>query len=391
MGGTISVESEYGKGTTIYLSIPKTIGDEALVYQIADDGLTISAPDAKILVVDDNTINLNVACGLLQLCNINAQTAESGMQAIEMIRLAEANQNQYDLIFMDHMMPEMDGVETTKNIREDGVTIPIIALTANAIMGIKNEFLAAGMNDLLTKPINKALLNKILKDWLPAEKVTEISNETPAEDKPLTETNTEFWKKIEQIEGLSIQTGLERISGQRDVYEKSLQLTIKEIEKCDKNLRLFLADNDMHSFSIEVHSMKGSLANIGVMELSVLAQELEDAADKEDSSFCIEKLPQFLEDLIKLRDGLTGAFSEKSLFQSPLKITPEMSSMLKVIFDKLVIAFDEPDFIAINQSMEELNSINPGGALQEELEKIKDAVLVMDYDNANETMQDLLK
>jgi CheY-like chemotaxis protein len=99
------------------------------------------------------------------------------MQAIEMLRLAEANQNQYDLVFMDHMMPEMDGIEATKIIREAGNTMPIIALTANAIAGVKEEFLAAGMNDLLTKPIDKVLLNEILKNWLPAEKVIEISEE----------------------------------------------------------------------------------------------------------------------------------------------------------------------------------------------------------------------
>jgi DNA-binding response OmpR family regulator len=143
---------------------------------------------------------------------------------------------EYDLVFMDHMMPEMDGVEATKIIREMGINVPIVALTANAITGAKKEFIAAGMNDLLTKPIKKAILFKILEDWLPKEKVTKGSSLTEADKTSVTadDETAEFWKKIEQIEAISVQTGLDRISGQKEIYKNSLKLMINEIDKCEK-------------------------------------------------------------------------------------------------------------------------------------------------------------
>ena len=367
MGGTITVESVYGKGSVFHVVIPKVLGDETLMHKEGDIESTVSAPDAKILVVDDNKINLNVACGLLRLCDITAETAESGSRAIELIR-----ENQYDLVFMDHMMPEMDGVEATRIIRETGVSIPIVALTANAIVGAKEEFLAAGMNDMLTKPIDKVLLNVILEKWLPSDKVKKmLINEKAAED----ETEPEFREKLERITGLSVQTGLGRVSGQRDVYIKSLKLTIKEINKCDKNLKTFLAAGDMRNFCIEVHSMKGSLANIGAMELSSRALELEVAANKEDKNFCSANMPQFLEDLNRLGIEINEALAEKEKDNMEIILSPESLSL----FDKLTDALNKTDFIAIEETMKSLDTLNPDGALHEEIEKIKDAVLIMDY------------
>jgi signal transduction histidine kinase/CheY-like chemotaxis protein/HPt (histidine-containing phosphotransfer) domain-containing protein len=382
MDGLITVESVYGQGSTFHVAVPKVLGDETLVRQPGSNEITMEAPDAKVLVVDDNMINLNVAFGLLELYKITADTVTSGPQAIEMV-----HQNQYDLVFMDHMMPEMDGVEATKIIREMGMTMPIIALTANAVAGAKEIFLAAGMNDWLTKPIDRALLNKILEDWIPAEKIKRIQVKTTVMAKPETGEKKELWRKIEQIEGLSVQTGLERISGQRDVYERSLQLTIKEIEKCDKNLNKFLAAEDMHNFSIEVHGMKGSLANIGAMELSGQARELEAAADRADTVFCASNMPPFLEKLGALKSSLAEAFASGEQNRGPIEIPPELPS----IFKKLTAAFAETDFLAIDEATERLNALNPEGAFKEEVEKIKDAVMMMDYAGAEKIMQELLK
>ncbi|MCL2044071.1 MAG: transporter substrate-binding domain-containing protein [Treponema sp.] len=388
MGGDIRVESEYGKGSVFHVTIPKILGDET---QIRKDNrkneITILAPDANVLVVDDNTINLNVACGLLQLSQINADTAVSGRQAIEMIM-----QKQYDLVFMDHMMPELDGVETSKIIRASGITVPIIALTANAIADAKDEFLAAGMNDVLTKPIVKALFNNMLIRWLPAEKCIKMPGILPdaGRTEALVMTADTFWQKIESIEGLSIRTGLDMVSGQRDVYEKSLKLAIKEIEKCDKNLNKFLSSANMRGFTIEAHSMKGSLTGIGAAELSALALELENAANNDDISFCADHLPAFLERLSVLREKLEEAFAEKTqkLHGAP-EVTPELAKALLPIFDQLEAAFTETDFSAIDEGIKSLNAFNPEGPLKEVIEKIKDAVLVMDYDAAVEVMENI--
>ncbi|MCL2084857.1 MAG: ATP-binding protein [Oscillospiraceae bacterium] len=394
MGGQITVESIYSRGTIFHVMIPKVLGDEAKIPKVYSNEKLICAPDAKILVVDDNTINLNVACGLLRLCKINAVTASSGKEAIELI-----GQHKYDIIFMDQMMPEMDGIQATQIIRKMGISTPIIALTANAISGAKERLLDAGMNDFLMKPIIKQSLNSMLKQWLPAEKLIDAPADTDigirAVDARMraggltrddaAEDENDFWSDLASIEGLSIKTGLDRVLGQRDVYEKSLKLTIKEIEKCDRNLRAFLAADDMHGFSIEVHGMKGSLANIGAEKLSAQAYDLELAADKPDAAFCAQNMPAFLEKLNALSAGLKQAF--KVTDGDPIGNIPPG---LKPIFDKMSAAFDDMDFQTIDNGLGALDALNTDGALNAEIENVKDAVMMMDYDSAKEIMAKLL-
>nr|AGS54080.1 response regulator receiver [uncultured bacterium contig00007] len=383
MGGHITVDSVYGQGTTFHFTIPKVLGDEKQIQQVVGVDSSITAPDAKILVVDDNTINLNVACGLLGLCKIKADTALSGREAIEKVK-----KTQYDIIFMDHMMPVMDGIEATKIIRGMGIKTPIIALTANAIAGAREEYVSGGMNDLLTKPIKKAFLGKLLEVWLPQDKIIKVTGQAAVGKtavEPIPQSREEFWKMIEQINGLSVQTGLERVSGQRDNYEKTLKLMIKEIEKCAENLTGFLSSGDMRNFTIEVHSMKGSLANVGMMELSFRAYELEKAADRADVNYCVINLPEFLQELKFLSLSLMQAFDTIVRSGGPIDIPPG----LPAIFEKLKTAFEQTDFIAIDENMDILDEINAKGALKEELDKIKDAVLMMDYDCAVEIMSSL--
>jgi CheY-like chemotaxis protein/HPt (histidine-containing phosphotransfer) domain-containing protein len=384
MDGQITVDSVYGEGSVFHISIPKVLGDQKMIQKAGGDETIIYAPDAKVLVVDDKTINLNVACGLLQIREIDADTALSGKESIEKLR-----ESHYDLVFMDHMMPGLDGVETTQIIRVLGFDLPIIALTANAIAGAKDEFLAGGMNDLLTKPINKALLFKILKDWLPAEKIKLEPSRTQSASKGEAETNAEFWNQIGQVKDLSVSTGLDRVSGRRDIYQKSLELTIKEIAKCDKNLNKFLSAGDLENFSIEVHGMKGSLANIGAMELSAAALELETAADRADSAFCTENLAPFLDALKALGAGIAEAFgAQQSVTAGAVEIPPE----LLPVFENLLASFKAMDFLAIDEGMERLNAFNVDSPLlKDEIEKIKDAVVVMDYEGATETIQKLSK
>jgi CheY-like chemotaxis protein/HPt (histidine-containing phosphotransfer) domain-containing protein len=383
MGGHITVDSVYGQGTVFHFTIPKVLGDESQIQQVLGSESAIAAEEARILVVDDNKINLNVACGLLELCKINADTAMSGEEAIKKVK-----KSQYDIIFMDHMMPVMDGVEAAKIIRDLGIKTPIIALTANAVSGAKEEYLAAGMDDLLTKPIKKSLLNKMLETWLPADKVTKMTaqaafGESAAE--PIPESHAEFWSQIEQISELSVKTGLERVSGQRTLYEKTLKLMIKEIEKCAEKLSGFLSSGDIHNFTIEVHSMKGSLANIGAMELSERAYKLEKAADRAEVDYCAMNLPEFLYELKYFGLALSQAFYTIVQPNEPFDIPPE----LPALFEKLKAAFAQTDFIAIDENMDILDEINAKGALKEELDKIKDAVLTMDYDAAVEVMSSL--
>jgi CheY-like chemotaxis protein/anti-sigma regulatory factor (Ser/Thr protein kinase) len=166
MGGTITVESEYGKGSVFTIWLPIHLGDESAVELSDSFDCVTASDDSRALVIDDNTINLSVARGFLMKHGIRADTAESGISGIEM-----TDKTDYDMIFMDHMMPELDGVETTQLLRKKGFSKPIIALTANAIAGAREFFLANGMDDFIAKPIDAAVFNKVLLQWLPKNKI----------------------------------------------------------------------------------------------------------------------------------------------------------------------------------------------------------------------------
>jgi len=381
MCGRISVESVYGKGTSFYIEIPKVLGDKRLIHRADDSGIAVYAPEARILVVDDNATNLNVAVGLLRLCGIKADTAESGSEAIEMIL-----KNPYDIVFMDHRMPELSGVETTQILRESGVRVPIIALTASAIEGARKTMLEAGMDDYLWKPIKKAELMQILLKWIPQEKLIDPPTLPEARNVSDEPEDKEFWNKIGQIEGLSILTGLERVDGQRDVLRKSLKLIIMEIDKSSKNLPEFLQAKKIESFRIDVHGIKSALASVGAMDYSALAYELETAADRKDVTFCENKLPAFLEKVSKMSFGLKEAFMEKNLSDDPISIPPSLPRIL----NDMANAFADIDLVNIDRQINLLNAMEFDGALKARIEQIKDTVMLMDYDMAGKMIEALL-
>ncbi|MDR1733046.1 MAG: response regulator [Synergistaceae bacterium] len=180
MEGEIVVESDYGRGSTFTIYLPLTPGDPAKIERPKTLRRVSAQPGTEVLVVDDNAINLTVALGYLAKHGIKADKAESGEQALEMLR-----NKTYDLILMDHMMPEMDGIETTRRIRatleKKHREMPIVALSANALSGMKQVFLDAGMDDFISKPIDPLELNRTLLEWLPPEKLILSSPEAAGE------------------------------------------------------------------------------------------------------------------------------------------------------------------------------------------------------------------
>ena len=198
--------------------------------------------------------------------------------------------------------------------------------------------------------------------------------------------NEDFWRKIELIDQISIQTGLETVLGRYDFYEKSLKLTIREIDKCNKNLNIFWENKDMQNFNIEVHGIKGSLANIGAIELSKKAYKLEIASEKGDIEFCKLYFQPFLNELHHLQNALKNSFEDIIQNDGPTIIPPE----LPLIFKNLENAFKEMNFAIIAEEMEKIENINFEGAIKENIERLKDAVMVMEYDEALELMQSLL-
>ncbi|MDD3369102.1 MAG: ATP-binding protein [Lachnospiraceae bacterium] len=182
MDGRIWVDSEYGKGSTFFFTVKQKVHDatpskysDRTKTEVKRQAVTLKAPTARIMVVDDNLVNLKVAAGLLKKYQIaDIVEADGGVDAVEYMK----KHQDIDLLFMDHMMPEMDGMEATKVIRElPGEyyqKLPIVALTANAVRGVEREFIAGGMNDALAKPIKLDQMTRVLQKWLPEDKVEVI-------------------------------------------------------------------------------------------------------------------------------------------------------------------------------------------------------------------------
>jgi HPt (histidine-containing phosphotransfer) domain-containing protein len=267
-----------------------------------------------------------------------------------------------------------------------GITVPIVALTASAVAGVKETLIEAGMDDYLCKPIIKSELMRVLKEWIPADKISETTLEIVSPSEPEDDLYKEFWEHIEHIDGLSVITGLGRVYGQRDVYKKTLELTIHEIAKTDKNLKEFLSAKDMENFHIEVHGIKSTLANIGAMGLSSLAYSLEMASSKTDYDSCTSNLPHLLEGMNKLYLKLKEAFSAINSYDGQIIIPPEIPP----IFERMIDAFIKTDVVALYKEVENLDALNLDGALKEEIEHIKDYVILMDYDLAKENIIQLL-
>ena len=300
MEGEIDVESEYGKGTTFHVVLPLVIGNIEDLRKNEEESHSIYAPDASILVVDDNEMNLKVASGLLHLSGISCDTVMSGAKAIAMIA-----SKKYDIVFMDHMMPEMDGVETTERLREiySADELTIVALTANAIAGTQNILLQAGMNDYLSKPIDPSRLNQVLEKWLPADKLKKPPDENLNSDS--TEPLSELFMQIGEIEEIDLQLGLQRIAGQQDIYEQSLRIFLRRLPGNMEKLKSFLNNGDLKGFSIEVHGLKGSLNNLGATSLASMAESLEFKSKNNDAAFCNQNLPNLIDALVVLNEKLT--------------------------------------------------------------------------------------
>lgn len=291
MGGNIEVESEYGKGSIFTVNIPQKIVSESKLgdfqTRLKDNAPgnrpykeSFRAPDATILIVDDTRINLTVAVNLLKNTKMKIDTATSGEEAVNM-----ASKYKYDVIFMDQRMPGMNGTEAFHKIRgtENGASkdVPVICLTADAVIGAKERYLTEGFSDYLTKPIDNFALEKILMKYLPDEKVELISEEI-TEDSEEDESVAEAFAVLRSV-GIEPKAGLKYCQDDETLYKTLLaEYAYGEIEKAHNLQKSYEAEN-WHDYSIYVHALKSSSRMIGATALSVRAAKLEAAADNSDT------------------------------------------------------------------------------------------------------------
>lgn len=337
MDGDITVDSVYGKGTTFTITITQDIikdiplvlvgavdNENDKVEKIFKPRVKKSIIGKKILVVDDNSTNLLIAKGLMKPYNMNIDTAINGDDAIELVRNEEV---EYDLIFMDYMMPGKDGVATTKEIRQIDrnycKNVTVVALTANAIYGAKEEMLAAGFDDYLAKPINVEQLENILYKYLDNggednDSYNDNKENIALMDDEYIQVETIIAMNEENVQAESEKTisigGIDTVSAMSKfgidietyinilrTYQKDLTASLKRIEdaKINKNIK---------SFIIDVHAVKSSSAGVGAMELPEMAKGLELAGKNDDIPFIEEHYDEFMEKATEIKNRLVEYF-----------------------------------------------------------------------------------
>ena len=302
MGGVIEVESEYGKGSRFFFTIEQTIIDptpvSAVNYNGQKDNVTekeaeclFIAPEAHILLVDDNELNLVVAKELLKPLRMQIDTAENGLQAVKMVR-----GSQYDLVLMDHMMPVMDGIEAAKAIRalpEDKYQkLPIIALTANAMVDARKEFLNAGMNGFVAKPIDFARICNQLKLWLPKDLVRDVPKEEAKKLLADDLSDREIQPEDPQM-GFSFEEGVNHC-GSKAALMKTIRIFYRTIDSKADKIEQCLKEGLISDYVVEVHALKSSALLIGAVPLSEAAKELEGYGKQGKTELLEEKTPDLL-------------------------------------------------------------------------------------------------
>ena len=267
MGGDIRMASVYGEGSVFTFILPLVEGNSALIEQEGFASFVIAKEGARVLVVDDNEISRKVAVAYLVRHNIRAEIASNGFEAIEKIKAAC-----YDLVLMDHMMPGMDGVEATRRIRllegEKFKTLPVVALSANAVSGARETFLAAGMNDFISKPIDPKAINRCLLKWLRPDKVTLQSRAGgPAIARPVPAASGQA------AAGLILNrvAGLQNAAGDQDLYTMLLENFRRDHSNDAEKIGTALKNGDTETARRIGHTLKGTAAIIGADNLSQAA------------------------------------------------------------------------------------------------------------------------
>jgi len=383
MGGRIETESEPGVGSVFTVYIPqkpvditpigKETAEELSCFRYSGGISKLKEAQAlmmsgKVLIVDDIVENLFVAQGLIESRGLTTATAISGYEALEEIRSG----NVYDIIFLDYMMPGMDGMETVKKLREEGYKKPVVALTANVIAGMKKECLEGGFDEFMPKPINIIELDRILRKYA-GNKQTESSY---------------ILSRLRDVPGLTVDSVLSNYGGKDEIYIDTVKITAGMLpERIDKTDRFIRSDID--AFKVEVHGIKSIMSNIGASTLSACAAQLERAALKADESFINENYPAFRTQLSELSDALNIALQSND---SGLKEKSDKSLLIEII-PQVKTAVENYDSILATELLSPYIGYEYEPEIDELLKKIASSLEALDYEDilvSIQIMEDLL-
>ncbi len=354
MDGSIWVESEYGKGSTFSFSVAQAVVDAApmrdysVVYENEALKLDFSAPDASVLVVDDNPVNLLVATGMLEPYGVTVTTAASAQECFELLKM-----NRYDIIFMDHMMPFVDGVEATLKIRETDKDTPIVALTANAISGVREMYMQNGFTDYLVKPFEMKALSGVLLNCLPEGLVVKAGGAEGAAGTA--------GKKVADNELLHTVyvNGLSKIPLLRQLYEAE----------------------DWKNYIIEVHALKSVAATAGNTKLSELAKSHEMAGKVGDIQFIrvmFDTLISMYKGFVDSLEPIVNPPEGDAKPATPKKVLSP--NEIAVLFNVIQESADSFDMEGVNTAIDKLKHTVLSDEQEEKLMRLVTAAEMLEYE-----------
>ncbi|MCR5487778.1 MAG: response regulator [Lachnospiraceae bacterium] len=370
MGSELQVESTYGEGSVFSFDLKQeVVSREALGdYEAACKApldrrkyrVKFTAPEARVLVVDDNRMNLMVFRSLMKQTKILVDTAERGEEGI-----ALCEQNRYDLIFLDHMMPGLDGIETLHLLREKikngNARVPAVCLTANAISGARETYIQKGFEDYLSKPIDSTDLERILLSYLPKELIREAEEE---ESMPAEEGKTGIPEELYPLgeAGVDLKDAI-KSSGGLENYMDLLKVYYETIDANASQLQSFFESRDYDGYTVLVHSLKSSSRIIGAAGLGEEAQKLEDAGKARDEAWLIDHHEAFLQEYRKLKLPLSAIFRQETVLDEKPAASAELmadayrrirTAAEEMDYDALEAVFDEMSAYAVPQGEEKL-------------------------------------
>lgn len=387
MGSELKVKSEYQKGSEFYFDIKQKIvnieplGDFGERLLSAEERVEYKslyvAPEAKVLVVDDNSMNRDVFAGLLKPTQIKVFEAACGEECITILQ-----EHKFDIVFLDHMMPGMDGIETFEIIKKKKLceNIPVIMFTANVMIGDREKFLSVGFKDFLAKPIIPERLDELMVNYLPkelirTERVEEsVSKEDNLENLPqLDEFDFQYAMGLLKSEELLMQS-LRNFKDMLKYLPEKLKALLNEIE----------TEDGLKHYRIEVHALKGTSATVGALLLSKVARLIEVAAKEGDIAKIEAVNPILLEEIEKHRERVAILFEEE-------KQELGSAEIVKSYMDMLSIGLMQEDYDTIDFIMEEINKYQYRKEIQLLVDELSGQVLNMETTNAIETLEKIDK
>lgn len=404
MDGEILIESEYGKGSCFTVGLPQgLVGNEnisketILKFEKLDFSTIeekkiiqkidfVSLPNFSVLVVDDMQTNLDVAAGMLAPYELNVDFALSGKEALEILA---KNGEKYGILFIDHLMPEMDGIMTLKKIREmnffHAKTVPIVALTASALIGFEEMFMKSGFNGYLSKPIDAVKLDEIIRKFI-YDNLSESEKEIARRKKPpKPQEKTANIANLPLVHGLDLQKGVEKFNGNYEVYYKIIATFVRDV--CEK-LKLLenVTPDSLADYALTVHGIKGSCYGIGANFAGDKAAELEKLAKSKEIEKVRSLNPEFLTitntlfgELRNLLDAINSSGAKK-----PKKPSPDVDLLKKTL--AAVRDYYLEDLQNCVNELDKFDYENYGG-LVNEIKRKSDS---FDYDGIAETINRFL-